>query len=419
MLLAIEKKLENHTERDLNIVKTVDKIIPQSSRIINFDDLFKIVILDAINPHRFWFALAHEYKNNNELMKSMAKLYDEKGEQLKVMTRDLLKGLYVAAKFQNTWHRSMVLEVIDENQIRVLYVDYGTAADVPIDDIRFMLEEHLMMPALAHRGVLAYVQPTASSWDVKAIKHFKKATELRKIEGKIYKRNKTDSSYYMAIGVPSSRGGNLLLTQILLDKEYARIDSEFLEKEKVNSEEMEFNDYEMGKLLEKKIEVDPWLPVMKSKSSTKSDVSVVSKLSSNKVLEPIKPQVKESLDIPTPKSPATIKPTTSLVNLSEREFVAKKVQAESVKRNQPRNRLELSKSVSSSESESVKSGKKSIKTTKSQGRVTEQQYKFFRTKAADAVTFQIYINKIKSADEFYFFLREEMFEIRDFMEMFK
>jgi Tudor domain len=234
-------------EDNWKIIKTIDKIIPWSGQIDkSIKEPLRIIVLEVINPHRFWFALSEEFEKIKETMENMTNFYDKDGDHLKVEPKTLVKELYVAALYDKLWHRGLILSVLRFGKVRIFFLDFGTVTDVAICELRYLLEDFIELPAVAKRGVLSYVQPLEKKWSEEAIKVFKKNSINKKVNAKIFQQNQGDSSYFLGVMVGSGTDKKLL-SQLLLEKSLATVDPDFLKKENLNSLEMSFSDYENGK----------------------------------------------------------------------------------------------------------------------------------------------------------------------------
>lgn len=240
---------------DPRIITTTDKVI-LPSKPFNQPTLqkFKIHILDVINPHRFWFTEHSEFRRLNELMTKMTAFYKTHSTDLKIEAKHLQKGLHVAAQFSGLWHRSVILKA-KANNVRVLYVDFGTVEDVPLERVCYLLEDFIAEPSFMQRGVLGFVQPTDGRWGPVITKYVKKLRG-KTAKAMIFHKNLSDSSYILSIKIASDD----CLSEFLIFKKYCVPDSDFLTKEKVNNCELDFADYEAGKHIRRKEEIEDWLP---------------------------------------------------------------------------------------------------------------------------------------------------------------
>lgn len=247
-----------HAVDSPSIITTTDKVIlPSKPLIKRSGEKFSIQILDSINPHRFWFAEYSEFRRLRDLMKKMTKFYKARHTDLKINLMHIQKGLHVAVDYYGEWHRSVILNVMADNVVRVFYIDYGTVEDEPLKRVCYLMEEFITEPSFAQRGVLGLVQPTGGKWDQEGIDFFTNLTK-KKAQAKFFDKNPSDSSYVLSIRVANKKN----LSDYFIDKNYCIADSDFLNKEKVNYREgeLDFADYEAGKHESNDDKIVDWLP---------------------------------------------------------------------------------------------------------------------------------------------------------------
>ena len=243
---------------------------------------FEIFLLDSRNPHRFWFAEYTEYKEAKKLMAEMRDFFTDDKNEYKINKETLSAGMIVTAKYGTIWHRGKVLQMTGEHWIRVLYVDFGTVADVGIDEIRCLPEKFATMPAIAHRGVLCHVQPRDGKWSDESHNFFMIALANKKIECKIIHRNSSDRSYYIAMRATiEDHGEKKVISDLMIHEGHCSRDDKFTDNG-VSSSELTFEDYENGKDLKHPCQEteeqpeqkeDEWWVTTPAKESTSSKSS--------------------------------------------------------------------------------------------------------------------------------------------------
>ena len=175
----------------------------------------------------------------------MREFYAKAGKKCKIPKEELQEGLHVVALYNKVWHRAKILEVAPNEIVRVFYVDFGSVAEVSVSEVFYLQEEFAKLPVAARRGVLTHIQPAHAKWSSESVSFFKDTLTNVKSEAKMFKYNEIDSSYYMSIMVKTSKERKLV-SQFLIDQDFAEVDGEFIEKEKVADNEMDFSFYESG-----------------------------------------------------------------------------------------------------------------------------------------------------------------------------
>lgn len=254
---------------DFTFVNSLDKSLP-TSKCINFEpakDVKSIQILDAVNPHRFWFCEFNDYLDFKKLNKRIKSFYNENINSFKFSVEEIKPGLMAAVLHRDNWRRAKILKLINYQQYRVFLVDYGSIVNINFENFRYLKEDLFQLPPLAQRGVLAYVQPIHKYWSNEANQCFDKKAMHQKLNAKIYRVSK-ENSYYMSL---KAQNGELIANELIL-KDYGELDKFFLQKDPVNSYEMPFDDYENGKYADISTAValqsaDSWLPSVKVTSN--------------------------------------------------------------------------------------------------------------------------------------------------------
>lgn len=249
------KAADSPRRQDPRIITSTDKIVQPSKPLDKkIRQKFTIQILDAINPHRFWFAEYTEFRRLNDLLKKMTTFYDAHHTNYKMNSKHIQKGLHVAVVYYGLWHRSVILE-LKADHVRVFYIDFGTVEDVPLEQVCYLMEEFITEPSFAQRGVLGFCQPTGGKWDQKVLNYFAKLTG-KKAHAKLHHKNPRDKSYVLSILVFDNKN----LSDDFIVKNYCIADLKFLTKEKVNHRELDFADYESGKRASYEEIIVDWLP---------------------------------------------------------------------------------------------------------------------------------------------------------------
>lgn len=431
------------------LVRTINKIVPRCvllENLSNYGGSLTIRILEVQNPHRFWFAERAEIKKLNDLMVKMNNFYTT-NDHPKVTQKDLLRGLYVAVSFFGLWHRGFVLKVWPEDMARVLYVDFGTVNDVPFSDIRFLSEEFLALPATAHRGVLSHIQPTNGTWGKDATDFMKFEYDKKWIETKIFKKCDRDSSYFMALRSTIGNEPEMkLVTNVMIEQGYCVFDPDFMERAVVNKNELEFVDYENGGHLPDPHfrKDDSWLPTATAQAPSDSWMpSTLAPAAQTAPTTDQKIENKSTQFIPT-------QVTSNIVASSRQNQLPKKDTKNLVH--------EMNKKAKNSEPSTSWSGSSSMQSLiahKSLGNQRKLRMSYTPPESIAPVEPQspceisslptvelqsppklqieekslcnlevgdikkIYIHVVNALDQFYFYLKEEMMEIRSFLKDFK
>ncbi|XP_060857955.1 uncharacterized protein LOC132935429 isoform X2 [Metopolophium dirhodum] len=109
---------------------------------IKFNDLklIKVIVADVYNPNSFYIQLAKEVDILNKFMDELQEFYNENEEKYKVSAKLILPELPCTSyiKGTNFWHRAKVLKIVDEENVQLFFVDYGTIEIIPKRNIRLL-----------------------------------------------------------------------------------------------------------------------------------------------------------------------------------------------------------------------------------------------------------------------------------------
>ncbi|PFX27913.1 Tudor domain-containing protein 1 [Stylophora pistillata] len=111
--------------------------------------------LFAESPDCFWLQLERTGNALEELMEQISTLSDQE-----LRRSQLQVGLPCLGKYteNDMWHRAEILQVQDDVNVMVSYVDYGNFETVPLDRLRPINDSHLKLPSQAICCRLAEVQ---------------------------------------------------------------------------------------------------------------------------------------------------------------------------------------------------------------------------------------------------------------------
>lgn len=392
-------------------MKTVDKIVHSSIPLEEeefIDQIISIQILDSFNPHRFWFIKCKEIIELKFLINQMRNFYID--NDALINQEELLKGLHVAVFYSGAWRRSEILKVWPQQMARVHFVDFGTVDDVAFRHIRFLAEEFLTPPSFAHRGTLSHIQPLNGVWSKGSESFFKENFVHQKFDAKVYQKNDEDSSYYLALKSKEENGKDqVLISNILIQGGFCDVDRGFLERGVEG--EMSFFDIEQGKHLKdpQMIEQDSWLPDAKLQKPSDDWLpsAPVSETSSPKdhgfEKNLLAPRQSQTSQIKTRKLKPLKVPSYKHSSYSSNTSIITQFNALNITGNQTRSH------------HTIADDKRSTSPEKPKRQIAEQS---LRNIQAGNIK-KIYIHVVNSREEFYFYLKDEFVEIREFLKEFK
>ncbi|XP_050063063.1 uncharacterized protein LOC126552407 [Aphis gossypii] len=123
---------------------------------LNDQKVAKIIVSEVYNPSSFYIQLEAEVNNLNKFMDTLQLYYEKNEEKYKVIPRLILPELPCASCYEdsNLWLRAMVLNIVDEENVKLSYVDYGTIKVVSKTNVRLLASQFGAYPIPAvHCGL--------------------------------------------------------------------------------------------------------------------------------------------------------------------------------------------------------------------------------------------------------------------------
>ncbi|KAL5236605.1 hypothetical protein ACI65C_004015 [Semiaphis heraclei] len=116
---------------------------------LNTQKSLNVIVAEIYNPSSFYIQLAAEVNNLNSLMDSLQLYYKENEIKYKVLPKLILPDLACTSCFEDTglWHRATVMKIVDDENVQLLYVDYGSIEIVPKENVRLLASQFGVYPA--------------------------------------------------------------------------------------------------------------------------------------------------------------------------------------------------------------------------------------------------------------------------------
>ncbi|XP_075981536.1 tudor domain-containing protein 5-like [Anticarsia gemmatalis] len=125
-----------------------------------------VIVGEVYSPSHFWFIRLGDNYNiaMEDMMDDMTRYYNNEGRE-RVLARGAVRvGHYCSSVYENDWHRSLIVKIVDSDTVKVRHVDYGTVDTVPAAALKPLLRRWARLPAQALRARLAAVRPSAAGW---------------------------------------------------------------------------------------------------------------------------------------------------------------------------------------------------------------------------------------------------------------
>lgn len=146
--------------------------IPEKRNHLKIGEDFRIFISEISNPLDFYFLYYESCSELDNLTSSMEKFYKNLGKQeLQIMESNFAPGMPFATEIYGFWHRGEILGPPKNGLVCVEFIDYGSKSQIPVQQIKYLLEEFSLIPRQTLKGGLVGVKPDKTSvWDLAATK---------------------------------------------------------------------------------------------------------------------------------------------------------------------------------------------------------------------------------------------------------
>ncbi|XP_055917931.1 tudor domain-containing protein 5 [Eupeodes corollae] len=186
-----------------------------------------VFISEIHSPFKFWF---HPHKENHELdvlMSGIESFYERLGDaDLLIPKSCITPGQVCVALYNDMWHRAEILSTVTKNNVKVLFVDYGTVSKVEICHIKYLQNRFAETPAQAIRGSLSHIKPISQVWHKRAIQEFLSLVAEIFLYAQIVEIDENESTVYMVL-CDTNSGQTIQINKLLVDRGFARLDSEW------------------------------------------------------------------------------------------------------------------------------------------------------------------------------------------------
>uniref|UniRef100_A0A2S2PA58 Tudor domain-containing protein 1 n=2 Tax=Schizaphis graminum TaxID=13262 RepID=A0A2S2PA58_SCHGA len=159
----------------------------------------KVIVAEIYNPSSFYIQLSAEVNNLNSFMDRLQVYYNENEEKYKVIPKLILPELACTSCFEdsNLWHRAIVLKIVDEENVKLLYVDYGSIEIVPKTNVRLLASQFGAYPTQAvHCGLYNFNE---LNYPREISESFAEITENHVLEAQFHPPTSEDDSQKMIV----------------------------------------------------------------------------------------------------------------------------------------------------------------------------------------------------------------------------
>lgn len=131
---------------------------PELPENLGMGDYIELRVAEVYNPHKFWIMIRQYAQHLDQLMDELQDFYRDHGDKYKMHASTVTEGQCCVATYQGEWHRVTIKSVASE--VEVFYVDYGTVAQVPLHELRYIHRDFCNLPAQAIRASMSGIKPS-------------------------------------------------------------------------------------------------------------------------------------------------------------------------------------------------------------------------------------------------------------------
>ncbi|XP_063626361.1 tudor domain-containing protein 5-like [Cydia splendana] len=153
----------------------LESIPPGSLAEVAPGDMLPVVVAEVYSPSHLWLQrLGPEHELMQEHMDQMTEYYSKGEGTDRVLAAGARRpGQYCSSVFEGDWHRSLIVQIVDSDTVKVRHVDYGTVDTVAAAALRPLRRGWAAPAAQGVRARLAGLRPAAASrrWPRAAAAH--------------------------------------------------------------------------------------------------------------------------------------------------------------------------------------------------------------------------------------------------------
>ncbi|KAJ2938143.1 hypothetical protein O0L34_g3722 [Tuta absoluta] len=152
--------------------------------------MLEVMVGEVYSPSHFWLYRLGERHNiaMEDMMDHMTSYYNSgEGAQRSLAGGAVRVGHYCSSVYEQDWHRSLIVSILDSDTVKVRHVDYGTVDRVCVRRLKPLLREWGELPAQAVRARLAGVCPAARGrrWPHAAAAAFLRLVQDRRLVAEV------------------------------------------------------------------------------------------------------------------------------------------------------------------------------------------------------------------------------------------
>lgn len=181
-----------------------------------------VIVTEIIDGSTFWVqVVGTDAEKLEELMKKLA--IDDTPGEYKPLVNEIVKAQFTA---DDTWYRAKVLQILDNDECKVQYVDYGNSETIPSSRIKRLATELKELPQQATEAVLAFLKtpPLEDEYGREAVEFLRDLVWGKTMMANVERKEKlTNGSVRLHLSL-GDRESQVLVNAALLRAGLARVD---------------------------------------------------------------------------------------------------------------------------------------------------------------------------------------------------
>ncbi|KAG8580089.1 hypothetical protein GDO81_007132 [Engystomops pustulosus] len=190
---VIDKKSQNLStpETSTSIEMEYSEMVTYKSMKMDLESVCIVYVEYVVNPSNFWIRVDDSQKDFTEMMAEIAEKYN-KCELMEMVLEDPIPGQLCCALYalDGHYYRAVVTEVLSP-QVSVYFIDFGNTETIPFYDVKVLLPQFSVLPALAMCCSLAYAYPVDDVWVKSANDYFKETVNGKPLLCHVLARQKS------------------------------------------------------------------------------------------------------------------------------------------------------------------------------------------------------------------------------------
>ncbi|KAM3932758.1 tudor domain-containing protein 15 [Leptodactylus fuscus] len=180
---------------------------------MDLESVHVVYVEYVVNPSNFWIRIDESQKDFTEMMTEIAEKYS-KCELMDMVLENPKPGQLCCALYalDGHYYRAVVIEVFSP-QVSVYFIDFGNTETIPFYDVKVLLPQFSVIPALAMCCSIAHAYPVDDVWIKTANDFFKQTVNGKALLCHVLARQK--SKYVVEMRLSESSDSSDIVTLLV------------------------------------------------------------------------------------------------------------------------------------------------------------------------------------------------------------